>query len=73
MDTAQSSFPIVEPFAALFVFQYYIYCSCHHLTQPAGLASLHRGTGSMFFYNNADGPAVEGWFNSQRSRTALPI
>ena len=29
-------------------------------------ASLHRrGTGSMSFYGNAFGTAVEGWFNSQ--------
>ena len=30
----------------------------HDLTQPAGLALLHRGIGSMSFYGNAAGIAV---------------
>ena len=36
------------------------HCICHQLTQPAGLASLHHSTGSMFFYGNAAGTAVWG-------------
>ena len=38
MGKGQSSFLRVEPFAALFVSRYW---TCHHLTQPAGLASPH--------------------------------
>ena len=37
------------------------HCTCHHLTQPAGLTSLHLGAGSMSFYDNAAGTLAEGW------------
>ena len=47
--------------------------TCHHLTQPAGLASLNRSTGSMSLYNHATGNAVNGWFNCKQGRRALPI
>ena len=52
------------------------HCTYHHLlktTKPAVLASLHRGTGSMSFYGHAAGTAVEGWLNSQRTRTTYCI
>ena len=46
----------------------------YHLTQPAGLASLNRSTGSMFVYHgHSAGTTVEGGFNTQRSRTSLPL
>ena len=44
----------VEPFAALPCSQY---CTCHHLTLPAGPVSLHRQTQSMFLYGHS-------WLNS---------
>ena len=47
--------------------------TCHHLTQPAGLISLNRSTGSMSLQGHAAGVAVESGFNSQRSCTTLPI
>ena len=49
------------------------HCTCHPLTQPAGLASLNRSTGSMSLYNHATGNAVNGWFNCKQGRRALPI
>ena len=36
--------------------------------QPACLASLTRSTGSMPLYGHVAGTAVEGGFNSQKSR-----
>ena len=55
MGKAQSSFLIelnlLLPLSCLSAL------TCHHLTQPAGLASIHRGTGSMIFCGNAAGPA----------------
>ena len=69
MGKALSSFLRVEPFTSLLVSRH---CTCHHLTQPAGLASL-RGTDSRSFYDNAVGTAEEGWFYTQRSCTTLPV
>ena len=64
MSKGQLSFLRIEPFAALFgISALYEYLPPPD-PQPAGLASLHRGTGSMSFYGNAAGTAVEGWFNS---------
>ena len=70
MGKAQSSLLRVEPFAALFGL---LACTCHHLTQPAGLASLNRSTGSASLYSRAANTMVEGGFNSQGSRITLPI
>ena len=42
------------------------HCTCHHLTQSAGLASLHQSKGSISFFVNAAGTAMKGWFNSQK-------
>ena len=39
--------------------------TCHHLTQPAGLASFNRSTGSMSLYGQAAGTTVEGGFNCE--------
>ena len=50
---------IVEPFAALF------WALDIVLTLPAGLASLHHCTQSLFLYSHS-------WFNSQRSCVGLP-
>ena len=49
------------------------HCTCHHLTQPAGLASLNPSTVSMSLYGHATGTAVEGGFNCKQWRWALPI
>ena len=45
------------------------HCTCHHLTQSAVLALIHHGTGSMSFYGDVAGTGLEGWLNSQRSRS----
>ena len=43
------------------------HCTCHHLTQPAGLASLNRSTGSMAMAlslnDHAVGTTVVAWLN----------
>ena len=63
MGKAQSSFLRVEPCAALIWLSALDSCTCHHLTQPASLASLYRWCmGSIAFYGNAVGTAVEGGF-----------
>ena len=61
MGKAQSSFLRVEPCAALIWLSALDSCTCHHLTQPASLASPYRWCmGSIAFYGNAVGTAVEG-------------
>ena len=49
MGKAQSSFIRVEHFAAI-IWLLALYCTFHHMTQPASLALLYRGTGNMSFY-----------------------
>ena len=53
MGKTQLSLLRAEPFAALFCI------SAFYLPPP----SLYRDTGSMFFYGNAAGTAVQDWFN----------
>ena len=48
--------------------------TCHHLT--CSPHAWHRFTAvqaACSLNGNAAGTVVEGWFNSQRSRTTLPI
>ena len=60
-------------FAALF-WALGIVLAMHQLTQPAGLALLNRSTGMhVLIWSCCRGTAVEGGFNSRRSRTTLPI
>ena len=59
-------------FAALF-WALGIVRTCHHLTQPASLASLNLSTDSMSLYGHAAGTTVESGFNSRKSQTTLPI
>ena len=43
-----------------------LYLQLLYLTQPAGLATLNRSTGSMSVYGHAAGNALEGGFSSQK-------
>ena len=68
MGKAQSSLLTVKPLLPL------IGLSALYLFQPdPDLASLNCSTGSRSLYGHAAGTAVEGGFNSQRSRITMPI
>ena len=71
MGKAYVSFPLrVDPFAALF---YSRHCTCHHLTQLAGLGSLHCGTSSMSFYGNAAVVPVLWWMVGSSFKESLNL